>query len=258
MTRCVATLAAAVGLCVAAAPAGAELAQRGNLFVRFDGGISPRALPRGAPAPIGVRIEGRVRTFGGERPPALRKIRIALNAAGRLSTRGLPVCRRRQIASLGVAGALRACGRSLVGTGGITGRSSFEDQAEALVRGEILLFNSVSGGRRTILAHLFQTSPAPESIVFAFHVRRARGAFGTVITGRLPRSLNRNGYLTSIFMRFQRTYVFRGRRRSYLSAACAAPPGFPGAVFPFALASMSFDDGRTLSSKLVRSCRVRR
>ena len=44
--------------------------------------------------------------------------------------------------------------------------------------------------------------------------------------------------------------------RSYLSAACDAPAGFPGASFPFAHASMTFADGRTLASTLTRSCRV--
>ncbi|HWO15929.1 MAG TPA: hypothetical protein VNM89_04380, partial [Solirubrobacterales bacterium] len=43
---------------VCAASAFGELVQRGNLFIRFDGGITPNALPRKAPAPIAVRIEG--------------------------------------------------------------------------------------------------------------------------------------------------------------------------------------------------------
>ena len=51
--------------------------------------------------------------------------------------------------------------------------------------------------------------------------------------------------------------LYRGQRRSYLSATCDAPAGFPGATFPFAHASMTFADGRTLSSTLTRSCKVR-
>src|SRR5690348_646188 len=77
-----------------ASTATAELAQRGNLFVRFDGGISPRALPRHELAPVSVRIEGAIHAPHGEDPPALREIEVAVNRAGQLSTIGLPKCNR--------------------------------------------------------------------------------------------------------------------------------------------------------------------
>ena len=112
-------------------------------------------------------------------------------------------------------------------------------------------------GRPAILGHLYQSFPAPITKIIVFSIRRTGGAFGTVIAGTLPQSVNRNGYLRSIFLQLQRRYVFRGSPRAYLSARCAAPAGFPGALFPFARASMSFDDGRTLSSTLVRSCKVK-
>jgi hypothetical protein len=139
-------LAAALAVAIAAAPAAAELTQKGNIFIRFDGGISPTALPRKGLAPIGVRVEGTIHVPRGAEPPALRRIRIALNRAGKLSTRGLPRCRRGQIAAANPAEALAACGDALVGAGGIVGRASFEDQPRATVRGELLLFNSVSHG----------------------------------------------------------------------------------------------------------------
>ena len=80
-----------LALLLGAATASAELTQDGNLFIRFDGGITPQALPRDASAPIAVRIEGTIRAPGGESPPGLRKIRVALNKAGRLETRGQPI-----------------------------------------------------------------------------------------------------------------------------------------------------------------------
>jgi hypothetical protein len=113
------------------------------------------------------------------------------------------------------------------------------------------------GGRRAILAHIFQRDPAPITRIVVFNIRRSRGALGTVISGRLPEVVSRNGYLKTISLQLQRRYRFRGRDRSYLSASCAAPAGFTVATFPFANTSMTFDDGRTLSSTLVRSCAVR-
>ncbi len=241
---------------VFAACAGAELSQKGDLFVRFDGGILPQKLPRESPAPIGVRIEGTIRGLSGARPPALRRIRIALNRAGRLETRGLPVCRQSQIEFVSGPEALTACGDSLVGAGGIVARTDIAGQENALIRGEVLLFNGVADGRPAIFAHIYQRKPALITRVVVFHIQRSGGEFGTVITGDLPPSLNRNGYLISIFLQLQRRYAYRGRPMSYISASCAAPSGFSTAVFPFAKVSMTFSDGRTLASTMTRSCRV--
>jgi hypothetical protein len=253
-------IVAAVAVLVAAcaAPAFAELAEKGDVFVHFGGGISPRALPRHRLAPIAVRIEGTIRVPAGHRPPSLSRIRIALNRGGRLATRGLRVCRRSRIESATPSQALANCGPALVGSGGIVARTSFVDQSTYLLRGNVLLFNSVAHGRPAILAHVFQSAPAPVTNIIVFEIRRARGAFGTVITAGLPPALEHNGYLKSIFLRLQRTYAFRGRARSYLSASCPAPKGFPLATFPFARASMSFDDGRTLSATLIRTCKAKR
>lgn len=250
-----ATIAVLYGLVVV--PALGELTQRGNLLVRFDGGIAPQALPRHALGPISVRIEGTVRTPEGGEPPALREIEIALNRAGRLSAVGLPACRRNRVETATPSEALAACGTSLVGSGGIVARTSLPDQAATTVRAEVLLFNAIVEGHAALLAHVYQAQPSPLTRVIIFAIHRKPGAFGTVITGHLPSSLNRNGYLRSIFLQLERRYAFRNQRRSYISAACAAPDGFSTATFPFARASMTFDDGRTLSSTLVRSCRVR-
>jgi hypothetical protein len=245
-------------LCVLlAATASAELTQKGDLFVRFDGGISPKTLPRHSLAPIGVGIEGRIRVPSGAEPPSLRRIRIALHRGGVLSSRGLPLCRRGQIQSATTSEALATCGDALVGTGGTTARTSFPDQPPYLLRGEILLFNSSSHGRPSILAHVYQRTPVPITRIIVFEIRHSGGTFGTVIDGEVPSEINRNGHLKSIFLQLQRNYVFHGKPRSYLSASCATPPGVKVASFPFARASMGFDDGRTLSSTLIRSCRAK-
>jgi hypothetical protein len=249
-------LAVAILIALAVTTASAELSQRGGLFVRFDGGIGPRALPRKALAPISVRIEGTVKVPPGQ-PPSLRQIRVALNRSGHLDTQGLPVCRRQQIESASPTKALSACGPALVGSGGIVARTALADQPASTVRAEVLLFNAVDGGRPAILGHVFQTDPTPITRIVVFRIRHSGGAFGTVITGDLPPSLNRNGYLKSIFLQLERRYTYRGQQRSYLSAACSAPAGFTIATFPFARTSMAFDDGRTLSSTLVRSCKVK-
>jgi hypothetical protein len=236
----------------------AELTQKGDLFIHFAGGIAPRALPRRSAAPISVHVEGTIRQIGGAAPPALRHIEIALNRAGQLETAGLATCSRSRIRGVSTAEAIRACGGALIGDGGYTVRTTLPAQTTTVSPGEILLFNGRDHGHPSILAKASQTEPVPVQGLFVFSIRhRPSGAYGYVIAANVPAGLSRNGYLKSIYLHLGRNYTFRGRPRSYLRAACAAPAGFRSALFPFAHASMSFDDGLTLSSTLTRSCRVR-
>lgn len=235
----------------------AELTARGDLFVRFSGGITPNALPRHSRAPISVNIVGMVRTLSGERPPALRGISIAINQGGQIDSHGLPVCSRGLIEPSSSAEALARCGPALVGRGSYDADVAFPEQSSFPSHGRILAFNARLNGKRAILAHVYGAEPVPITRIIVFSIHESGGTFGTVLEGHLPATLNRWGYLKRISLSLHRNYTYRGQQRSYLSAACAAPAGFPGATFPFALASMAFADGRTLSSTLTRSCKVR-
>jgi hypothetical protein len=247
----------AAAFALTASLAHAELTARGDLFVRFSGGITPDALPRDARAPISVQVVGTVRTLSGERPPALRGISIAINQGGRLDARGLPLCDRRQIEPSSTEEALARCGAALVGGGSYDADVAFPEQSAFPSHGRLLAFNAVVDGKRAILAHVYGADPIPITRIILFRIRETRGTFGTVLSGDLPASINRWGYLRRISLSLHRNFTYRGQRRSYLSAACGAPAGFPGATFAFARASMTFADGRTLSSTLTRSCQVR-
>lgn len=242
-----------------AAGAQAELVERGDLFIKFQGGIVPTALPRATRAPITVSIDGTIRTLSGEHPPALRFISIAINRGGRLDTKGLPRCNRSQLEPATSEAALESCRPALVGEGHYAAEAlALPEQEEYPLQGRLLAFNGVVDGKAAILAQVFGNSPTPNSRVFVFHIHHSQGTFGTILTATLPDALNRTGYLKQISLDLHRDFVYRGRPRSYVSAACAAPAGFSSAVFPFARVGMTFADGRKLSSTLTRSCQVRR
>jgi hypothetical protein len=253
-----ALLAAALALLAIAAAARGELSASGDLFVRFAGAIAPKALPRQTRAPIAVSLAATVRTLSGQRPPALRRIRIAINRGGRLDARGLPVCRRAQIQPSSSAEARAVCGAALVGEGSFDADVAFPEQPAFPSHGHVLAFNAVLGGKPAILAHVYGAEPAPITRIIVFRIRPSTGTYGTVLTASVPESVNQWGYLTHFSLELHRLFSYRGQRRSYLSAACEAPAGFPGASFPFAHAAMTFADGRTLASTLTRSCHVRR
>jgi len=257
MKKRVALVAALASACLlVAAIAHAELVERGNLFVRFDGGIAPRALPRQAKVPISVEVNGTVRVLSGERPPALRSIAIAINRGGTLDTRGLATCQRSQLEPATSQQALGACRSALVGEGRYVGALALPEQSQFPLQGRILAFNAIVAGQRAILAHVYGAHPVPNSRTIVFHIRKSHGTFGTIFTAALPARLNRSGYLKEISLKLRRTFFYRGRERSYLSAACAAPAGFSRAAFPFSRVSMAFADGRKLASTLIRTCRV--
>lgn len=237
--------------------ADAELVERGDLFVKFSGGIAPTTLPRHQKAPISVRVDGTVRTLSGDEPPALRWISIAINRGGTIDTRGLPVCRRSQIEAASSVQALEACGSALVGEGRYLAGVTFPEQETFPLSGKVLAFNAVVDGRRAIYAHVYGSNPFPNSRIFVFHIHKSHGTYGTILTAALPVSLNRNGYLKRIVLTLRRTFVHRGRRQSYLSAACGAPAALTTGIFPFVRVGMTFSDGRKLSSTLIRTCKVR-
>ena len=250
--------ASALACFLVASIARAELIERGDLFVKFDGGIFPTALPRHSNAPITVSVDGTIKTLSGERPPALRFIAIAINKGGKIDTKGLPTCRRSQIEPATSEQALEACGPALVGEGRYLGALALPEQNSFPLQGRILAFNAVVEGKRAILAHVYGSNPIPNSRILVFHVHKQSGTFGTVLTAALPARLNRFGYLKKISLDLRRNFVYRGRNHSYLSAACAAPAGATIGIFPFVRVSMTFSDGRRLASTLTRTCRVKK
>ncbi len=258
MRRIAISAALALALLTAAAVARGELTQRGNLRVTFDGKVLPRILPRDRPAPISVRIEGAVGTVDGSRPPALREISVAVNRAGKVFVAGLPACAAPELQQTSTEAALAACRPALVGHGSFAANVDFPGAPQIPAHGKVLAFNSTAGGHPQMLLHLYGSSPVRATFVLPFRIsHRSQGKFGAVFATRIPNIASDLGYVTNLDLTLGRRYLYAGKRRSFLSASCAAPAGFPGAVFQLAKATFKFDDGRSLATGITRDCRVR-
>jgi DNA-binding beta-propeller fold protein YncE len=232
--------------------------RRGPVQVSFDGRLTPHALPRHGTAPVGIEVEAKISGTQGNPPPQLRKLAIAINRYGRLTSSGLPLCNMRAIQPSTNSGALAACGDSLVGEGHFSANVKLPQQSPFPSSGKVLAFNGRLHGKPAILAHIYGTEPAPTSYVLPFLIRVSQGTYGSVLEASLPQATGNWGYVTGLRMNLHRRFSYRGRGRSYLSAGCPAPAGFPGAVFPLARTSFSFAGGPNLVSVLNRSCRVTR
>lgn len=245
-------------LLVLAGTAHGEVEKSGNVIVSFDGGISPHALPRSEPAPVAVSVDSDFKSAdGSDPPPQLRRISIAINRGGRIFDRGLPTCRVWRIQPSTIAAAKRICGGSIVGSGHVRVRVELANQPLFTFKGPLLVFNAQRhNGQRRLLAQVYGHKP-PSAFVLTFKILKAKGTFGTLIQTALPTGVRKWAYVTHFDMKLRRAYTYRGQERSFISAACAAPAGFPGTVYPFARGSFGFAGGSQVTSTLIRDCAVR-
>ena len=96
----------------------------------------------------------------------------------------------------------------------------------------MLAFNGRLSGKPAIFAHVYGTQPAAISYALPFQITHTKGTYGLLLEANLPQVAGEWGNITKVAMTLGRTYRSHGKAHSYLSAACPAPAGFPGATFP--------------------------
>jgi hypothetical protein len=254
---------AVIGLLLSAALFGAtiargELAGSNGLFVSFGGGFTPRSLPRDRDVPVTVNLNVSIKTNDGSRPPQLRRITLAVNRYGRLTTKGLPACHPALLESTDPPTALARCRSALVGRGHFAANVEFPNRAPFPVQGQMLAFNGRAHGRPAILLHIHGSNPVEVTVVLTFTIQHPKhGKFGTVLSTKIPRLASDLGYVTDVALEFNRRYSYQGKQYSFLSARCAAPTGFPGAIFSFTRGTFTFAASKPIVTTLTRDCVVR-
>jgi hypothetical protein len=237
--------------------AGGETVRQGSLQVSFGGSVSPHLLPRFGATPIAVTIRGHVRALTAAPPPSLRRIAIEVNRLGVLERAGLPACPLARLRAASTEAALEQCRAAKVGEGRVGGVLVLPEQTPTPFGGRVVAFNgTLPDGRPGILAHLYTSRPAPLTFVLSFAIGRAHGTFGTRLVATVPLKTRRTAHITSFTLRLHRTYEVDGSPRSYLSAGCPAPEGFPSVTFPLVRTSYGFEGEKTVSDTLVRTCQV--
>jgi hypothetical protein len=239
--------------------AGGVTVREGDVILGFEGGISPHSLPRTGVAPVAVTIDSSFKSAeGADPPPQLQKISIGINRRGKIFDRGLPTCRVRKIQPTTIRAARRICGDAIVGSGHVQVRIHLANQPPFTFTGPMLVFHAErSGGDRRLLAQVYGVKP-PSAFVLNFKIVKAPGEFGNLITTSLPKVARQWAYITHFDMKLRRIYTYKGQQHSYVSAGCAAPAGFPGAVYPFARASFGFAGGQQVKTTLIKDCTVRK
>jgi hypothetical protein len=254
----VAAVIAACCLPIGGAAARRQSIEKGNVRVSFGGRLAPHALPRERMAPVTVHLDGSVTTVDGSRPPQLQEVSVEINRAGRLSVAGLPSCPASALQQTSTETALDLCRKALVGHGRFGVNVDFPGTPLIPARGRVLVFNSSDRRGPGMVLHLHGTAPVRATFVLPFEIsRQSRGEFGTVFSAKIPTLATGLGYVTDIELEIGRRYRYAGKRHSFLSASCAAPAGFPGAVYRLARATFVFPEDEILTSTLSEDCRVR-
>ena len=166
-------LTACAALLGASALASAEVAKQGPIIVAFHGNIAPRKLPRQVPAPVAVRLGGRIKSTDRENSPILDRIVLDINRHGKIQSKGLPTCQFGRLKSISSAAAKRTCRNALVGHGNVTSRVSLPGQGAFATNGPLLAFNGRYKGRPAILAQVATGAPLPLTYVIPFEIRNS-------------------------------------------------------------------------------------
>lgn len=220
-------LAFNVGLVLAFAVAAVAAAnwttvRAGNLVLKVEGKLAPRAYPRHEFAPASFRTRVRIATADATHPPALREGVIYVDKNGTFDARGLPVCKAGQLEARDTKAAIKACGAAIVGSGEGTAEIAFPEQKPIIVKSPITIFNGgVKGGTTTMFLHAFITVPTPAAIVSSLKFTRVdAGRYGMRGVAKVPVIAGGSGSVTAFDFKIKRLYDYKGERKSFDLTRC--------------------------------------
>jgi hypothetical protein len=246
-----AALALLAGL--GAGSAHGERHQQGNVIVSLRGGFAPVKLPRHEPAPVKVHLEGSLATADGQTLPRVTEIELGLPVQGVINTRGLPTCPLSRLRDTTPKQALQVCEGALVGSGKIEADVLLPDQAPFRIHADLLAFNGKLGGQRAVFLHAFALKQLTV-VVLPFLISHVNGRFGTKLAAALSPELGPWPHFARFDMTFARQFLYRGKRYSYISAACPIPPSLNTGYFSFAQSTYTLEDGSKVGTGITRSC----
>jgi hypothetical protein len=235
----------------------AEAGSSGRVVVHFHGNIAPVKLPRHGMAPVSVQMGGKITTKDHKPPPRLTEIHLEINKHGVIDGKGLPLCALGKLRNASAARAKRVCGDAEVGHGNVTSRIHLREQEEFATNGPLYAFNGRYKGKPAIFAHVTSKGRLAITYVIIFQIEKAKGPYGTALVAKVPSIASGAGYISAFDLSLQRTYMSRGAKHSYVSAACPLPSGIFIGPFKFARATYVFEDGTRITEGLEKTCKAR-
>jgi hypothetical protein len=209
----------AVGICASAYAITAEI---GPVSVSATATLKPRELPARGNAPVFLSSITRVGTTDGSTPPTLQTLLFQLDRNGTVDTKGLPTCTTAKLEGTTPAEARKRCARALVGKG--TGKAlvTMPGRAPFTIASPLSFFNGPpAGGRPTLIAHAYETVPAPKTLLVPIAIERvAKGRYGFRAEVQVPEIAAGYGVATLAEAKIGAVRKRGGREVGYINAHC--------------------------------------
>ncbi len=215
---------AALGISLIGGTAAAEAPVHlpiGNLEVTFDGGFSPRALPRKAASPVTAALDGTFATLDGSPPPALAELAVEADRNLSLDAKGIPSCPVLQLRQ-STPRLESSCSGAVLGRGEAGIEIHFPESEPISIRSPLVI---VKGGERegvtTLYVRAYLTVPTPSVLVVKVKVSKVRdGRYGLRAVASVPKIAGGDGSVTSFKLKIGKRFTYQGEKRSLLSARC--------------------------------------
>ena len=221
----------------------------GNLKLTFNGGFSPKALPKKTLAPIALTAEGKIQTVDGTHPPALKEFLLETDKNGAVTTVGYPKCTSGKLQAQDTAHAEKLCKTAIIGEGTTDVEIAFPESKPIPVSSKLLVFNGgTAGGTTTLFIHAYITVPIPAAIVTTVKIKKIHhGRYGLLSVASIPKIAGGQGSVTSFSLKIDKKYSYKGKKVSVLTAKC--PDGKLQAH-----GTAIFSDGTKASAEIIRTC----
>lgn len=248
--------AVSVACLLAASGAGAgnkpRTVEAGNLLFTFNGGFSPTKLSKKTLTPIALSASGKLQTKDGSHPPALKEVIVETDKNGAVNTIGFPKCTASKLQSQDTKHAEAICKKAIIGEGKTEVEIKLPEQPAIPVKSNLLIFNGgTAGGTTTFFIHAFITVPTPAAVVTTVKIQKIHnGRYGLKSVASIPKIAGGSGSVKSFSLKIGRTYTYKGKKMSILSAKCA-----DGKLQ--ARADAIFADGTNAAADIIRTCTPR-
>lgn len=209
----------AIGACATAYAITAEI---GPVAVSATATLKPRELPARGNAPVFLSSITRVGTKDGSTPPTLQTLLFQLDRNGTVDTKGLPTCTSAKLEGTTTAQARKRCAGALVGKG--TGKAlvTMPGRAPFTITSPLSFFNGPpAGGRPTLIAHAYETVPAPQTLLVPITIERvASGRYGFRAEVQVPEIAGGYGAATLAEAKIGAVRKRGGKEVGYINAHC--------------------------------------
>lgn len=165
-----------------------------------------------------------------------------------LFSKGYPTCDPASLQNTSTEIALEACKKAKIGAGTASAVLPVGGKVFPVAQ-TVTAFNGVpEGGKPVIVLHAYGTSPIQTTLVLVGTVTRLnKEGFGPRLDINVPLLAGGAGALTGFHVKIFKTFSYKGKKRSYVSAVCSSKKWKSRGEFVFR-------DGESLTPSVTQKC----